>query len=90
MSDHSTQQRSGLQKIRDIALTVMAILVSILSLVLLYVIFAAGSALSDLGKNLGDSTTPAPAITFDVPTQPAIPTNSAGEECIGEVEIPGC
>ncbi len=84
-----TTSRTMLQKVRDIALTIMAILVSITCALLLYVAFAAGSALSDLGNNLGDGSTPAPTFNLDQPAQP-IPTNSLGEECIGEVEIPGC
>lgn len=90
MSDYTPntpQRRTGLQKTRDVALTVMAILVSLVSAVLLYTAIAAGSAIAELGK---DDPTPAPAINWDLPTEQPIPTNSAGEECIGEVEIEGC
>jgi hypothetical protein len=73
--------RTGLQKTRDIALTVMAVLVSVVCGVILYVTIAAGSALSELGK-----ADPTPTFNFDEP----VPTNSAGEECIGEVPPEGC
>lgn len=76
--------RTVLQKIRDIALTVMAMLVSVLCAILLYVLFAAGSSLAELGDR---ATDPAPTFNFD---SDPVPTNSAGEECIGEVVPAGC
>ncbi|BEL07842.1 hypothetical protein Q0Z83_060330 [Actinoplanes sichuanensis] len=93
MTDYTTtrpQQRTGLQKARDIALTVMAVLVSIVCLLLLYVGVAAGSALSDVSNRLSEST-PTPAFTFDTPAVPdPVRTNADGVECIGEEAIPGC
>jgi hypothetical protein len=76
--------RTGLQKVRDVALTVMAVLVSIVCAVAIYVAVAAGSALSDIGSN----TDPTPAATGEQ-FEP-VPTNPSGEDCIGEVPPPGC
>lgn len=71
--------RSVLEKIRDVTLIVMAVLVSAVCVVVLFFTVAAGSAIAELGK---PDPTPAPA--------EVIPTNSAGEECVGEVPPPGC
>jgi hypothetical protein len=75
-----------LGRIRDIALTVMAVLVSAVCVVALYVVFAAGSALAHLGDQVNN---PTPAVTenFD---PGAVPTNPAGQECVGEEPPPGC
>jgi len=75
-----------LAKIRDVALTVMAVLVSLVCVVILFVTFAAGSALSEIGDRLNNPT-PEPVATFD---PGPVPTNSAGEECVGEIPPPGC
>lgn len=75
-------RRTVLQGTRDVALTVMAVLVSIVCAFMIYVAVAAGSALADLG-NLD----PTPTLTENI--QP-VPTNSAGEECVGEVPPAGC
>ena len=80
--------RTGLQKVRDISLTVMAVLVSLFVVFLFYVSFSIGEAFDDVRDNWNNSTTPEPAFTqdFDEP----IPTNSAGEECVGEEVPAGC
>jgi hypothetical protein len=65
----------------------MAVMVSLVCAVLLYLTVAAGSALGELGNRID----PAPTATFDEPSyEDPVPTNSAGEECIGEVPPPGC
>jgi hypothetical protein len=79
-----------LQKIRDVALTVMAVLVSLVCAVLLFLTVAAGSALSEIGNRI---STPTPAATLDEPSHEEplpLPTGDNGEPCIGEVPIPGC
>jgi hypothetical protein len=78
--------RTVLQQIRDIALTIMATLVSIVCALIIYLVFAAGASLADLGNNSGD---PAPGFSFE-PEPEVIPTGSNGEPCIGEVPPPGC
>lgn len=45
----STARLTGLQKTRDVALTVMAVLVSVVCAFAIYVVIAAGSAIADLG-----------------------------------------
>jgi hypothetical protein len=47
----SAVRRSGLQKTRDVALTVMAVLVSIVCAFAIYVAIAAGSALAEMGAD---------------------------------------
>lgn len=76
--------RTGLQKTRDVALTVMAVVVSIFCAVMLYFTVQAGAALSRLG-DLSGITNQAPASNPD-----PIPTGSNGEPCVGEVSQPGC
>lgn len=80
--------RTGLQRTRDIALTVMAVLVSVVCAVLLYVTIAAGSALSQLGRSPAVPAVPAvPAENFE-PSPSA--TGSNGELCLPGENIPGC
>jgi hypothetical protein len=61
-------------KVRDIALTVMAILVSIVCAGVIYYAVAVRSAISDIGK-----PDPEPAVT-----------SFEDLECVGEVPPPGC
>lgn len=77
-----SDMRTGLEKTRDVLLAVMAVMVSVVCALMLYLAFTAGSALSELGR-----TDPAPAVTENF--EP-VPTNSAGEECVGEELPPGC
>ena len=73
--------RTALQKTRDVLLSLMAVLVSLVCALVLYLAFTAGSALAELGHN-GD-----PAVTQNFePT----PTGPVGEECQAEVPPPGC
>lgn len=55
--------RTVLQNVRDVALTVMAVLVSLVCALVLYFAIAAGSALAELGDNLDDDPTPAEDFT---------------------------
>lgn len=65
-----------MQKVRDVMLTVMALLVSIVCAGLIYFALAAGSALSEIG------TPQSPVSTADLlPDDPP--------ECVGEEPIPG-
>jgi len=70
-------------KIRDIALTVMAVLVSLVCVLVLYVAVSAGSALS----KIGDDADPQPAVSEQFEPDPVNPT---GEDCVGEEPPPGC
>jgi hypothetical protein len=73
MTDHATSNRSTrslLQKVRDVALTIMAILVSAISAFAIYVIITAGSALYRVDDKIDN---PVPAIT-DKPSPTLSPT----------------
>ncbi len=61
-----------MQTVRDILLSLMAILVSAVCVVILYLVFTAGAALSELGN-----TDPAP-----------LPSYGPAAECIGEEPLP--
>lgn len=77
--------RTGLQKTRDIALTVMAVMVSVVCALLLYFTAVAGSAIADLGRNTVPNT---PVENFE---PGPVPTGSGGVPCYGEEPAPpGC
>lgn len=75
--------RSGLQRTRDVALTVMAVLVSLFVVFAFYLIFSVGDALDDR------LTDPTPAVTFQDPV-PDYRTTEPPAGCVGEEPVPGC
>ncbi len=80
-----SRPRSGLQRVRDVALTVMAVVVPLFVLFALYVSLSVGSFLAEMPDRWNEPV-PAPTFDFDEP----VPTNSLGEECIGDEPPPGC
>jgi hypothetical protein len=72
-------RRTRLQKTRDIALTVMAVLVSVVCAIAIYLAVTDRSAISDVGTS--DDPTPSVTHTFKV-TDP--------DPCTGSIPPPDC
>ena len=67
MSDHASSHRNTrtpLQNVRDVALTIMAVLLSIVSAIVLYVMITAGSTLYRIDDRIDAPVPPAPSTSL--------------------------
>jgi hypothetical protein len=75
--------RTGLQQVRDFLLCIMALLVSVVCALILYLALATGSAIHELRTR-----EPVPVPTF--PGIDPLPTGKNGQPCLGEELPAGC